>query len=74
MKLPKGDVARGMLLTDATHTVKLALINNDGTLGGDGEAKSQFIKSTGNGGGIKVRIVCLSIMVGLITHRLAAAR
>ena len=39
MKLPKGDVARGMLLTDTTHTVKLALINNDGTLGGDGEAE-----------------------------------
>ncbi|MCP3921459.1 MAG: hypothetical protein GY714_02625 [Desulfobacterales bacterium] len=30
VKMPKGDVARGMLLTDIDHTVKVASINNRG--------------------------------------------
>lgn len=32
LKLPKGDVARGMLLTDTNHTVQIVLVNQDGSL------------------------------------------
>jgi uncharacterized protein YfaS (alpha-2-macroglobulin family) len=30
LKLPKGDVARGMLLTDTDHTVEIAAVSSDG--------------------------------------------
>jgi len=36
VKLPKGDVARGMLLTDTKHPVEIVAVNADGEPAGDG--------------------------------------
>jgi len=44
LKLPKGDAARGMLLTDTDHTCDVALLNADGTKCSQGELRYTIYK------------------------------
>ncbi|HSD67860.1 MAG TPA: MG2 domain-containing protein [Vicinamibacteria bacterium] len=44
IRTPKGDRARGMLLTDAKHRVDVALVDPDGGPGGDGEVEVKLYK------------------------------
>lgn len=44
IQLPKGDVARGMLLTDIDHTVDIALVDKDGKSIQNGSVTAEFYK------------------------------
>ena len=44
LRLPKGDPARGMLLTDTTHTARLALLDNEGNPIPSGQADVALYK------------------------------
>jgi len=44
IKTPKGDAARGMLLTDVEHPVELVAVDADGKLAGDGEVEVALYK------------------------------
>ncbi|MFT6716666.1 MAG: hypothetical protein ACJA0Q_001312 [Saprospiraceae bacterium] len=44
VKLPKGDAARGMLLTDTTHNVKIALVDVEGNPVADGQVEVAIYK------------------------------
>jgi uncharacterized protein YfaS (alpha-2-macroglobulin family) len=44
LRTPKGDKTRGMILTDTKHRVDVALVDADGTPGGDGEVEVKLYK------------------------------
>lgn len=44
LKTPKGDAARGMLLTDVDHPVEIVAVDGDGKLAGDGEVEVSLYK------------------------------
>jgi alpha-2-macroglobulin len=44
IRTPKGDKARGMLLTDTKHQVDIALLNADGSPAGDGDVELKLYK------------------------------
>ena len=44
IKTPKGDAARGMLLTDQDHPVDIALVDKDGEPVKSGEVEVSFYK------------------------------
>ena len=44
IRTPKGDRARGMLLTDTQHHVDIALVNADGTPAGDSDVELKLYK------------------------------
>jgi alpha-2-macroglobulin len=44
IKTPRGDVARGMLLTDVKHTVDIVGVDSNGELSGDGEVEVRLYK------------------------------
>ncbi len=44
LRTPKGDKARGMLLTDTKHRIDLALVSADGAPGGEGEVEVKLYK------------------------------
>jgi uncharacterized protein YfaS (alpha-2-macroglobulin family) len=44
LKTPKGDAARGMLLTDVDHPIEIVAVDGDGQLAGDGEVELSLYK------------------------------